>query len=158
MKSVAKISVILISVIFFQAWASASTPASGTVTATRACEAFVSKNKRSNPDGAKLATGQKYSILQVNKVKNPDWFQIRVETAHPQERWVAESCGSADVRIGGGTGTGENGNTGGNRGDCHTPGLQDSFLLALSWQPAFCESHRAKPECRPSGRHNRPQH
>ncbi|MFK0573686.1 ribonuclease T2 family protein [Endozoicomonas sp.] len=37
-------------------------------------------------------------------------------------------------------------NTGNNR--CHTPGLAEHYVLALSWQPAFCEQHRDKPECR----------
>lgn len=31
---------------------------------------------------------------------------------------------------------------------CHTPGLYDSHVLAISWQPAFCETKRNKPECK----------
>ncbi len=28
------------------------------------------------------------------------------------------------------------------------PLLSGDFVLALSWQPAFCETHESKPECR----------
>ena len=31
---------------------------------------------------------------------------------------------------------------------CQLPNKEDSFKLAVSWQPAFCESHRRKPECK----------
>ncbi len=31
--------------------------------------------------------------------------------------------------------------------DCNVNGKADSYVLALSWQPAFCESKRSKPEC-----------
>ena len=32
--------------------------------------------------------------------------------------------------------------------DCQLPNKEDSYKLALSWQPAFCESHKSKPECK----------
>jgi len=28
---------------------------------------------------------------------------------------------------------------------CQLPNKEDSYKLAVSWQPAFCESHRGKP-------------
>lgn len=31
---------------------------------------------------------------------------------------------------------------------CHLPNKEDSYKLAVSWQPAFCETHRGKPECK----------
>lgn len=31
---------------------------------------------------------------------------------------------------------------------CQLPNKEDSYKLAMSWQPAFCESHRRKPECK----------
>ncbi len=31
---------------------------------------------------------------------------------------------------------------------CATAGQADGHILALSWQPAFCEANRRKPECR----------
>jgi len=120
--------------------AQASTSASGTITAKQTCEAYVSKNKRTNPDHTTLVVSKKYSIFEANKSSNPDWFRVRIDTANPPERWVAGYCGTVKVKLGGGQT--DSGNA------CHTPGLEDSYVLALSWQPAFCETHRDKPECR----------
>lgn len=64
----------------------ASRPVSGTITAIQTCEAYVSKNKLTNPDDTKLVIDQKYSIYEANKANNPDWFRIRIDNATPQER------------------------------------------------------------------------
>ena len=120
-------------------WASA--PATGSITATQACDAYVSKNKRTNPGRVKLVIEQSYTVLEVNRPTNPSWYRIRVQGASPAERWVARACARGDVHIGGGT-HGEQTRT------CNTAGLADSYVLALSWQPAFCEIYRKKPECR----------
>ena len=145
MLRIIRILVVLVSTTFLQAAVFASTPASGTITATQACEAYVSKNKRTNPDDTKLVIDQKYSVFEANKANNPGWYRVRIDTASPPERWVAKHCGTVDVRLGGG---GSNGGDGGPSNACRTPGLEDSYVLALSWQPAFCETHRDKPECR----------
>ena len=129
----------------------ASTPASGTLKALQSCEAFVSKNKRTNPDDAKLVIGQSYSVVEVNKAVNPSWYRLNIPNARPQERWVAENCGQINVQIGDSGSHGGSG--GGGNNDCHTAGLEDSYVLALSWQPAFCETDpgRSKPECQIDG-------
>lgn len=124
------------------AWS--STPASGNFTASQTCEAYVSKNKRTNPGHTKLQLDKVYSVIEVNKANNPSWFRLRVERANPAERWVSKDCGQVDYRLLGGGGS-SGGGSGGN--SCQTAGLQDSYVLALSWQPAFCETKRAKPEC-----------
>lgn len=131
-----------------QAWASAS--ASGTFTASQSCEAYVSKNKRTNPDDAAVTAGEQYPVFEVNKADSPTWFRLIVAHANPPERWVDTHCGTvADLQIGGGTpfGGSGSGGTGGQPNACSTAGLADSYVLALSWQPGFCEEHRDKPEC-----------
>ena len=35
-----------------------------------------------------------------------------------------------------------------NSPDCQLANKEDSYKLALSWQPAFCEKHKRKPECK----------
>jgi ribonuclease T2 len=147
MQKTISVIIFFITVIFVQAAVWASAPATGTVTATQACEAYVSKNKRTNPDQSKLIVDKKYSVFEVNKASNPDWFRVRIDGANPPERWVAKHCGTIDVQVGNGGGSGGGGG-GGSGNTCHTPGLEDSYVLALSWQPAFCETHRSKPECR----------
>ncbi len=116
----------------------ASASADGSLTATRSCDAYISKNKRTNSDHTKLTVGQGYTVVEVNKANNPTWYRLSIPNADPQVRWVADYCGVADVRIE---------KKGGANNVCNTPGLEDSYVLALSWQPSFCETHRNKPEC-----------
>jgi len=119
-------------------------PASGSFTATQSCDAYVSKNKRTNPGDVLLVVNKKYDILEVNKPNNPSWYRVHVTHASPKQRWVAKHCGTVNLLTGGDGGS-DNGN---HVNACNTPGLGDSHVLALSWQPAFCETHRDKPECR----------
>jgi len=139
--------VFYLSLFFFSSATLSSTPASGSFTADQACEAFVSKNKRTNPDNTVLRIGESYKIIEANKIDNPSWFRLSITDAHPHERWVSGQCGQIKVQIG----SNQNSNTpkNDNKDDCNTPGLEDSYVLALSWQPAFCEtsSGRTKPEC-----------
>lgn len=130
--------------------ARASVPLSGTLHAERDCEAFVSKKKKSNPDKARLEPGDAYVILEVNRPNRPDWVRVRVEDASPPERWVEASCGSQELSEtpeGEAQPETERPIEPDDPSLCSTAGLQDSFKLALSWQPAFCESHRGKKEC-----------
>lgn len=142
--NIARLLIVTVLLLFsVSCWA--STAATGTITATVGCEAYVSKNKRTNPDHTKLVIDQTYTVFEVNRASNPGWYRIRVQDVNPKERWVAKHCGTIDVEIG----------TGGRvepTNACNTPGLEDSYKLALSWQPAFCETHRDKPECRVTDR------
>ncbi|MBU1054297.1 MAG: ribonuclease T [Proteobacteria bacterium] len=124
----------------------AASPATGTITATQACQAYVSKNKLTNPDNTKLVINKNYPVIEANKAENPSWYRVRVSGANPVERWIPKHCGTFDVQ------TENSGSSGGQSGtqtnECQTAGLEDSYVLALSWQPAFCETHCDKPECR----------
>ncbi|WNG36647.1 ribonuclease T [Archangium violaceum] len=139
-----------VSVFFAPGPSGASVPLRGTLHAERDCEAFVSKKKKSNPDKARLEPGDAYLILEVNRPQQPDWVRVRVEDANPPERWVEASCGRQELS----ETPAEEEQAETERpiepddpSLCSTAGLQDSFKLALSWQPAFCESHRGKKEC-----------
>lgn len=132
----------------------ASSSISGSFVASRACDAYVSKNKHSNPDHARLIVDHHYSLVEANKKRHPDWYRVRVESASPSLRWVNASCGRVST-VSNQSHASEKAphstvsKTSKFSGDaCHIAGRQDSYVLALSWQPAFCESHRAKPECR----------
>lgn len=127
-------------------------PASGTFTAASACEAFQSFRKSTNPDGAKLSPGTGYTILETHEA---GWTRVQVPGARPSERWVRNDCGSE-----GGSGAAAPATSGrtpaapsmsGRGGMCSTANEYDSFVLAMSWQPGFCEwtagGKRGKPEC-----------
>lgn len=129
---------VIIAIFFASNDVLASVPANGTLLATQSCEAYVSKNKRTNPDYAKLRVNQSYAVIEANKTDNPSWYRLNVPDAVPRERWVADHCGVADIQIGKKSRINY---------ECSAPGLEDSYVLALSWQPSFCEIHRDKPEC-----------
>ncbi len=118
----------------------------GVFSAQQSCPAYVSKNKSTNPDNAQILAGKQYNIIEVIKPDHPDWYRIILPTASPKERWVSAECGQAQIT---GGGAGGNRNTGGgNNNSCSVAGQADSYVLALSWQPAFCETKPQKPECK----------
>jgi ribonuclease T2 len=123
------------------AWAA---PLHGAFTASQACPAYVSKNHPDRHDGLRLKPGQTYQALEANRPEGADWYRLRVPGATPEQRWVAVSCGQL-------VGTGPAPTPApapSGRAACSSPGRADSYVLAMSWEPAFCETHRDKKECR----------
>ncbi len=116
----------------------ASAVAHGNFVAEKACPAYVSKNKRSNPDGHHLTPGQHYTIFQLNRADQPTWYRITMPQASPKARWVSQQCGKAELSHRPAPVKAD---------ECTTAGLADSYKLALSWQPAFCETRPDKREC-----------
>ncbi len=114
-------------------------PASGSFRADKSCPAYVSKNKKTNPDNSAVSSGHEYSVVGVNRGENYDWVQLRIDSAEPKVRWVSASCGRGEIRV--------SASGGGERRSCNTPGEADSYVFAVSWQPAFCATHQGKPEC-----------
>lgn len=134
--------------------ACASEPASGQLAASDACEAYASFVKQSNPGAVRIAKGQSYQVREINKAVDYGWLRIDVPGATPPLRWVARACGTARLETAPAPAPAlDRANQAGRRsasGSCNTPNQQDSYLLALSWQPGFCEhaSFRGKkPEC-----------
>jgi ribonuclease T2 len=117
------------------AWASQK--ASGILTAEKACPAYQSMRRQTNPGDVHLEVGKPYPVFEINPRQEGIWHRIRVAGANPTERWVAPGCGLAAV---------EPPDTDNDKA-CRTPDMYDSFVLAVSWQPAFCETHDEKPEC-----------
>jgi ribonuclease T2 len=78
-----------------------STPAygevelSGSFTATQACRAFQSIQKQSNPGNVTIEPGRPYPILGKNN-SDATYYQITIEGAAPEARWVSVSCGRID--------------------------------------------------------------
>jgi len=121
----------------------ASESAGGTFTATKSCEAFSSFAKRSNPGAVQVSAGTAYVVREINKV-DYDWVRVEVPGAQPSLRWVQRECGTPAL---------ENKQTAIPRdggGSCSIPNKQDSYVLAITWQPGFCEHvdyKGKKPEC-----------
>lgn len=109
------------------------------------CEAYQSKNRLTNPGDVRTETHVAYDMIGINKLGG-DWYQIRIPGAPVTEaRWVALGCGVHVVAAGPVPDA---------EGDAGVPfepepGTEASdLLLALSWQPAFCETKPSKTECR----------
>jgi len=123
----------------------ASVKVSGTLSASQSCEAYLSKNKKTNPDNQLLKTGQLYSVIEANRLNHPEWFRIRIEGIRQAKRWVHKHCGTLKLSQPHALqGASQNVDQ---QQPCHTPGNQSNHVLAMSWQPAFCETHRRQREC-----------
>ncbi|SEL84952.1 ribonuclease T2 [Roseateles sp. YR242] len=126
--------------------AQASAQATGTFTASRACDAYLSFRKGANPGAVRVAPGLQYEVREVNDEAR-NWLRVEVPGI-PEFRWVAAECGVVqDLRVDA-QGSGPSGGASG--GQCSVAGQQDSYVLAITWQPGFCEHVKyggVKPEC-----------
>ena len=99
---------------------------SGTFVADEACAATARIKDRT---GEVLEPGAGYPLLGVNK-EDATHYQIRLQGSG--ERWVPVACG----HLQGGTDSGG-----------PVTGPRPQYVLAVTWQPAFCQLHARKPEC-----------
>lgn len=99
------------------------------------CPALHSIKKGTNPGNITLSKGMAYEVIGKNK-PNETHYLIKIEAQERLQRWVSASCGKLLV-------------------DCQQqatteptkPTLNSDYLLAISWQPAFCQTHQQKSEC-----------
>lgn len=122
--------------------AGAEAPLDGSFVAGQNCSAFQSIKKQSNP--VPLTAGTSYQIIAGNK-EPASHFLILVPGASPERRWAPVDCGTRS----GGAPIGE-GSAAKQKPDKQAPsgGQPTQNVLAVSWQPAFCETKPDKVECR----------
>ncbi len=111
----------------------------GSFVAAMTCPAVQSIKKKTNPGQVSVAVGQSYVLLGKNRDR-ASHYRIVVPGAQPEMRWVAVECGSATGDVAHVPPVPKIGTTNQNVGDF--------YILALSWQPAFCEGHGDKTECK----------
>ncbi len=122
----------------------ASEPLQGYFIAQEACAAYQSMNRRTNPGTIRTEASVAYAMTAINK-PGGDYFQIRVPGAPvTEERWVRASCGVHAVE----PAAPKDPMSGDAARPLPTAESQD-HVLALNWQPAFCETRagRGKVEC-----------
>jgi ribonuclease T2 len=113
-------------------------PLQGCFVAAAVCPAPSSIRGARNPGERATEAGRAYPLLGANRAERASHVQIRIPDAQPPERWVAIACGQVVATCApGDAGPGPDRATG-----------EADYVLAASWQPAFCERHRATPECR----------
>lgn len=120
----------------------ATLPLKGYFIAEDECPALHSIRKETNPGNVTLSKGMAYEVTGKNKV-NETHYLIKIEGDKISRRWVAVSCGKLLI-------------------DCKEkasdkieptsqnlikPTQQSHYLLAISWQPAFCQIYQRKSEC-----------
>jgi ribonuclease T2 len=116
----------------------AEMPANGDFIATSACPALQSIRKETNPGEVMTAPGSRYAIIAKNR-KKPTHYRIDVPDADPPERWVEARCGKVEAAQAAKKAEPQK---------QQPSGRQPSYVLAISWQPAFCEGSSRKRECR----------
>jgi ribonuclease T2 len=108
------------------------------------CPAFQSFRQQTNPGNVVTEKDRAYTLVgKNNHVASHYLIDMDVE---PRRRWVAVSCGEHVVPVDA-TGTPlPNPGSGGPGGPSPEAPAQ-RYILAVSWQPAFCETKPSKPEC-----------
>lgn len=123
-------------------------PATGDFIADTRCEMFQSKRKMTNPGDVMSKINTRYRILNTDSADSENIHWVQVHTAEAQDRWVKASCGHIENLTISQAKTSRGLSHAPLSADCHEPGLFDSHVLAVSWQPAFCETKSSKPECK----------
>ena len=136
--------------------AQAEVAVEGRFVARLACHATQNIKAGTNPGNVMTQAGRSYPVHAANR-RDATHYRIEVEGAEPRLRWVAAGCGAHLA-----TGTASKDEAVVPRVSPLEPaGLSKSrpqptwheagvpeYLLAITWAPAFCETHRSKPECR----------
>lgn len=143
-----RLAVVLLALVGFGATpALAETNLGGTFVATRACSALQSIRKNTNPGNVTLAAGTSYRLLGGNKVP-PSWYWIVVPGATPDHRWVPAECGNVEAAGATASASAAPAPPQAAAPESATPAAKADYVLALSWEPAFCEGLPDKTECR----------
>jgi ribonuclease T2 len=128
--------------------AAADVPMTGNFVAGKACPAEQSFNRHTNPGDVRLAPNQSYALISANRTPASHYLLI-VPGASPERRWVAIDCGTV-----GGAGTAATSPASpataplpDRPAKTASARLPSHYVLALSWEPAFCAGHGDKPEC-----------
>jgi len=126
----------------------ATVPLDGWFIAGQDCPAYSSIKKKKNPGDIRLLPKQAYEVVGKNK-SAASHYLLRLEVAAPSDRWVAVSCGMLLTDCNSSGKLGDTMSTGGGNGEGQggTVATGGHLLLAVSWQPAFCQTHQSKDEC-----------
>ena len=123
----------------------ATDPLDGCFVADKPCPALHSIKKQSNPGKVMLEPGVAYTVTGQNK-PSPTYYQIEIDGVQTPQRWVAISCGKLVKDCDGkGSPTGAGAGVGANP---NPNAANKNYLLAVSWQAGFCQSHKDKAECK----------
>ena len=143
---------VLLSLLLFVTASHAQVKLKGQFVATQNCPAVLSIKKGTNPGDISIKAGTSYSLLGKNKDAATHYW-IEVLGANPARRWVALNCGTTDAAAVAPSTSGAAVDTpqGTVKPKPNPKAPKDGkpfYVLALSWEPAFCEKMRSKTECK----------
>ncbi len=101
--------------------------------------------------GEKLEPGFAYQLLGKNRADDASHYRVRLGLSGSSDRWVRIDCGVHVVRADPGSDATEVTTTNeeeSNDNDRKVVVRNVPLLLAVSWQPAFCEARSRQRECR----------
>lgn len=130
---------ILIAILSLSLWAApayAQIPLNDSFTAKSNCPAVQSIRQGNNSGNIKLTPGKTYPVVGKNQDR-PSHYLLEIDGAEPTQRWVARQCGQLLSETAVDDRSGSNNSSG-----------RKEYVLALSWQPSFCETKPDKTECR----------
>ncbi len=118
----------------------------GCFVAKKSCEAFRSIRKKTNPGKVRLEKFNLYEVQSKNKDKAA-YYQLKIPNISSPQRWVNATCGNyvSHCRLLRPETIVVNND---NSSDTNQAVADKQYLLALSWEPTFCETHQSKPECK----------
>ncbi len=143
---------VLLALMFLTTASQAQVKMQGQFMATQNCPAVLSIKKGTNPGDISIKAGTSYSLLGKNKDAATHYW-IDVPGANPAQRWVALNCGTTEAAAAAPSTSGAAVDTpqGTVKPKPNPKGPKDGkpfYVLALSWEPAFCEKMRSKTECK----------
>jgi ribonuclease T2 len=103
-------------------------------TATSNCPALRSIRKGTNPGNVMLTPDRTYRVVGKNR-ERPSHYLLDINGTAPARRWVAKECGnlsSATLKP---------------KPTRSNPERPQAYVLAVNWQPSFCETKPRKTEC-----------
>lgn len=146
MPTTSRVVAVLVGLVAMSADAGAQIPRTGFFVARRACPAYRSFRDATNPGNVMTTVDRAYALRGQNAAV-ATYYLVEVPEASPSQRWVAVACGV--FRTAGATVPPEP-----TRSPAATPRrtaapaarVRDA-VLAVSWQPSFCEIRSSRPEC-----------
>lgn len=128
----------------------------GCFEATQSCEAYQSFRKKTNPKDVRLNEGTTYKVLESSKKMKA--YRIEIEGLDKSARWVSRKCGDWVKSCTINKEQINNKRTLKDFSKKQTKKLDAKlninkqkpapYLLALTWQPSFCDSRPRKKECK----------
>lgn len=142
-------TVVVVTALFAAGPAVAETRLSGIFVANKACPALQSIKQQTNPGNVTLQPGKGYKLMAANNTPATHYW-IVVPGAEPDFRWAATGCGT--VASEGPDALPPPAPKDTTSAPTPRPAPPPSvgkaeYVLAISWEPAFCESSGAR-ECR----------